>query len=154
MKNYEQTLIFLKRWQERCPVCGKRWELEPDKKVDLHHQLHNDAHANIWYKLFKDSVLNLMALHHDCHLENGNQFHWDDESAKILEGYLGAAKAWKKNPTDKTIADNYETYYTQAYLQIEYKLKTEKNWHNWSILTMQGYNGKIAQLLDKAAEMV
>lgn len=155
MKNYYETLEFLKQWQsDICPVCGKHFELHAEKKIDLHHQAHNDAHAKMWYPLFVDSVLNLYAINHECHVGNGedsgNKFHLGDLEAAVFERYLNMAKAVKTSPQDETLQDNFDLSYMEAENILVQKL-TNEIWHK---LTKAGIEIKTMELLDKAKEAI
>lgn len=71
MENYEKKLRYLVYHQNfKCLVCGKT--ISNGEKIDLHHLLPNAYRNQRQYPRFINSLMNLVALHHNCHIARGN----------------------------------------------------------------------------------
>jgi len=88
MKHYQEKMNYLiRRNGGNCAICGLIL-FGVREKVDLHHRAHNTAWRRRNYPLFIDSVLNLAACHHDCHMERGGHDPITDYRAERYENYL------------------------------------------------------------------
>ena len=72
IKNYNEKLKYLRKKQGNiCPICQKPFK--NFEKIDLHHaKFHDTARYRETMPEFLDSVFNLVAVHNQCHLQNGN----------------------------------------------------------------------------------
>jgi hypothetical protein len=70
MQNYDlkmQAILFCQGYL--CPVCRNVLT----GKVDLHHRMRNTKGNRKRYPLMIDSVHNLEAVHHNCHIDKHGQ---------------------------------------------------------------------------------
>ena len=90
MDNYEDKLLYLLTHQKHeCPIC-EHW-LGLSQPIDLHHQFSNTKWGKKKYPLFINSVLNLVAVHSECHL-NHCSLRITDYNANRYEKFLECHK--------------------------------------------------------------
>lgn len=80
MQNYNEKLeLLLKHQHNICPVCEKQLKdsryilgTTDNKKIDLYYKIHNTKTNQKKYPKLIDSIINLVVMHHDCHLKSNN----------------------------------------------------------------------------------
>jgi hypothetical protein len=84
--NYNEVKEYLIEKQKYlCPICNKKLNWH----IDIHHaKVHNTEWSKNHTQLLLNDTINLIALHHNCHINNANYGRISDFEAEQLEENL------------------------------------------------------------------
>jgi hypothetical protein len=86
LDNYENKLNYLLRHQRNiCPIC---WSYLRLSDVQLHHKMSKVKWAVKKFPLFIHSLLNLVAVHPKCHMNNVGGLRTTPYNAERYENFL------------------------------------------------------------------
>lgn len=112
IKNYNTKLDWLIKNQKYiCSICNDYLNRRDINHfmIDLHHRLRNTQGNRKKYPLFMDSILNLEAVHHGCHINHhGKCGKMSLLQAELAEKYLRENEAiarFANNPWNNEIND-------------------------------------------------
>jgi len=87
MDNYLSKMSYLIKHQKNyCAISGKT--IYDTSVIDLHHRSHNEKWRRKRFPLFLNSILNLQAVDHVEHLQNGSANKIHDLKAEQYEKFL------------------------------------------------------------------
>jgi len=85
--DYERKLLYLfKKQNGQCAITGKLLTLAC--KIDMHHVLPDTKVNHKLYKLYIDSVWNLVLVFHDAHITKPLPKHPPEWKIRLAEGLL------------------------------------------------------------------
>jgi hypothetical protein len=99
MKDYdEKKLACMRRQLYRCPVCGES-VMHQNIMLDLHHRMRNTKGNRKRYPLLIDSIENLEAVHHTCHIDHhGSCGKLTDLEAEAIEKMMRSENGLQSFP--------------------------------------------------------
>jgi hypothetical protein len=108
---YEMVSLLREKQKGICPICNKLL----NGKIDIHHaKVHNTKWAKIHVPLLLNDEINLVLLHHSCHINNSNYGRVSDYEAEELEQTLQSEcdfAYYELKPFEEVIDEKY--YYDE-----------------------------------------
>jgi hypothetical protein len=90
--HHEKKLACMRRQLYICPVCGESLMFQ-NIMLDLHHRMRNTKGNRKRYPFMIDSIENLEAVHHNCHIcQHGSCGKMTDIEAAEIEARMRADK--------------------------------------------------------------